>query len=620
MSTPVDHLLQQQIALLRRHAPFDAMGEAPLRRLLEGAEQCYFAPGERICAPEDGPALALYIVKSGLVSAHQGLAELDRPGKGWQYEAGDCFPIAALMNGRAVTSRYTAEDDVFAWRVDASLVHEVAAHSPELAAHLSARVLQLIQLADRAQARQAQAAALAEQRLEQPLGVLMRRQLLTVSPDTPLELALRAMAQRRVGSVLVADREQRLLGLLSRDEVLERVTLPQRPLHTPIAQVMSPPRYTLTVTHSAEDAALLMTRHTLRQVPVLDEQGRLAGIVSERDLFVHSRVSVQRVGSELRVAENVDELLAAAPRIRELARQLGQQGVAARTLTGLIAHLNDLLTERLVQLHAQTLGLDLGQACWLAFGSEGRGEQTIATDQDNGLLFAGSAAERPRWLALGEAVCASLDAAGYPLCKGGVMASQPDCCRSAEEWEQAFQHWLNQGTPEDLLRVSIFFDARSLAGQTELAAGLRRLARGPAQPRFLRLMAENALHSEPPLSWRGALDADAQGGIDLKLRGTALFVEAARLLALATGCEAVGTRERLLAAGTQLGVSPAEREGWAAAFDFLQGLRLRQQLGTSPVGNWVSLEALNDLDRRTLRVSLRVLQRLQDRIRLDYLR
>ena len=620
MSTPADALIDQQLLLLRRHAPFDAMADASLRRLLEGAEQCYFAPGESICAPEDGPARALYIVKTGCVSAQQGLAELDRPGRGWQYEAGDCFPIAALMNERAVTARYQAEDDVFAWRLNAALVREVAAQSPELAAHLSARVLQLIQLADRAQAKSAQAAALAEQRLEQALGSLMRTQLLSVSPDTPLELALRAMAQRRVGSVLVADRERRLLGLLSRDEVLERVTLPQRSLQTPIERVMSPPVHTLTVTHSAQDAALLMSRHTLGQVPVLDAEGRLAGIVSERDLFAHSRWSVQRVGSELRGAVNVEELVRTAPRIRELARQLGQQGVAARTLTGLIAHLNDLFTERLVQLQAEELGLDLDQAAWLAFGSEGRGEQTVATDQDNGIVFAGPASERPRWLALGKSVCTHLAEAGVPLCKGGIMASEPDCCRSSAEWQDAFRHWLGQGTPEDLLRVSIFFDARAVAGHIALAQPLRELAQGPAQPRFLRLMAANALLREPPLSWRGALDADEQGGLELKLRGSALFVEAARLLALATGVAAVGTRERLLQAGAALGVAAPEREGWAAAFDFLQGLRLRQQLADPQAGNWVRLSDLNDLDRRTLRVSLRVLQRLQERIRLDYLR
>jgi CBS domain-containing protein len=626
---PSSHLMQQQLQQWRQHAPFDAMAEAPLRQLVEAAEQVYFAPGETIQQPADGPARRLFVVKSGLVSARHGLADLEEGGQGWQYESGDCFPMAALMNERAVTATYAAEGDVFLWCIPAAVVREVARLSPPLAAHLSERVLQLLQLAGKEQGRQARDMALAEQSMEKPLAELMRRKVLTVSPDMPLELALRAMAQRRVGSVMVVDGQQRVLGILTRDDVLDRVTLPQRSLQTPIEQVMSKPVRTLSSQHTAQDAALLMSRHTLRHVPVVEDE-RLVGIVSERDLFAHSRLSVQRVGSELRAAESVDGVVELAPRIRELARLLAGQGVGARTLTGLIAHLNDLLCERLVQLRAAELGLDLTQAAWLAFGSEGRGEQTIATDQDNGIVFVSDTpdADRARWLALGAAVCADLDRAGFPLCKGGVMASNPDCCRSLPEWQEAFRGWLGQGTPEDLLRVSIFFDARAVAGNEELVQPLRELAHGPAEPRFLRLMAENALKWKVPLSWRGALDPEEregpdgrEKGLDLKLNGSALFVDCARLLALAKGIDAVSTRDRLQGAGLALGAPEAEREGWAAAFEFLQGLRLKAQLAQDgPASNWMPIAALNDLDRRTLRVSLRVAQRLQQRLQLDYLR
>jgi CBS domain-containing protein len=208
------------------------------------------------------------------------------------------------------------------------------------------------------------------------------------------------------------------------------------------------------------------------------------------------------------------------------------------------------------------------------------------------------------------------------------MASNPDCCRSLPEWQEAFRGWLGQGTPEDLLRVSIFFDARAVAGNEELVQPLRELAHGPAEPRFLRLMAENALKWKVPLSWRGALDPEEregpdgrEKGLDLKLNGSALFVDCARLLALAKGIDAVSTRDRLQGAGLALGAPEAEREGWAAAFEFLQGLRLKAQLAQDgPASNWMPIAALNDLDRRTLRVSLRVAQRLQQRLQLDYLR
>jgi len=624
---PSGHLLAQQLAQWRQHPPFDAMAQAPLEQLVCAAEVVYFAPAEVIAAPSDGEAQRLFVVRSGLVSAHQGLAELDKPGMGWQYEAGDCFPMAALMQGRAVTATYSAESDVFAWSVPADTVRQVAALSPPLAAHLSERVLQLISLASRAQAQAATQAALAEQSMERPLGELMRKKPLAVAADMPLELALRAMAGRRVGSVMVVDGQERPVGILTRDDVLERITLPQRSLATPIGKIMSQPVRTLSVQHTAQDAALLMSRFTLRHVPVVEGE-RLVGIVSERDLFALSRLSVQRIGTDLRAAEDAAELRDLAPRIRELAGHLGAQGVGARTLTALIAHLNDLLTERLVQSHAQRLGLDLKQAAWLAFGSEGRGEQTIATDQDNGIVFTSSDPERdrPHWLALGAAVCADLAACGFPLCKGGVMASLPACCRSVEEWSSAFEAWLGQGTPEDLLAASIYFDARALAGATELAEPLRALARGPASARFLHLMTENALRGKVPLSWRGALvpqERHGVPGLDLKAGGTAVFVESARILALSQGLEALGTRERLLRAGEQLGVPEPEREGWTASFEFLQGLRLRAHMA-APADpdnpNWVVMSALNDLDRRTLRVSLRVAQRLQQRLQLDFLK
>ncbi len=627
VDTPAAALLRQELALWRHHAPFDAMTDAALGALVSAAEQIYFAPGEPIVSPADGPPSALFVVKSGLVSAQHGLAELDKPGIGWQYEAGDCFPMAALMQARAVTATYSAETDVFAWRIPSEVVQATAQISPPLAAHLSERVLQLIHLAEREQAQRATHAALAQQAMERPLAELMRRKVLSVSPDMPLELALRAMAQRRVGSVIVVDAEQRPLGVLTRDDVLERVALPQRALSTPIAHVMTTQLRSLSPQHTAQDAALLMSRHTVRHVPVV-EDGRLVGIVSERDLFALSRLSVQRISSELRVADDVPAVLEQAPRIRELARVLVEQGTAPRSLTALVAHLNDLLAERLVTLHAAALGLDLNQAVWLAFGSEGRGEQTVATDQDNGLLFVSDQpdADRPKWLALGQVVCADLDRAGYPLCKGGVMASQAPCCRSAQEWQLAFTEWLQQGTPEDLLRVSIYFDARPIAGNLSLADPLLALASGPVSPRFAKLLAENALRWRVPLSWRGALDPnqrDGVAGLDLKTQGAGLFVEAARVMALAAGVAAQGTRERLLQVGVARGVAASEREGWAASFDFLQGLRLRTQLAnTAPADapNWCPMDSLNDLDRRTLRVSLRVAQRLQQRLELDYLR
>src|SRR5690606_23480847 len=108
-------------------------------------------------------------------------------------------------------------------------------------------------------------------------------------------------------------------------------------------------------------------------------------------------------------------------------RTLLGQGVQARQLTALISHLNDALTTRLIELLAERHGLSLTGTCWLALGSEGRSEQTIATDQDNALIRP-EGSDPSRYQAFARGVNQALDDCGYPLCKGGVMAGNPDLC------------------------------------------------------------------------------------------------------------------------------------------------------------------------------------------------
>ncbi|MFM8769424.1 MAG: putative nucleotidyltransferase substrate binding domain-containing protein [Rubrivivax sp.] len=203
---------------------------------------------------------------------------------------------------------------------------------------------------------------------------------------------------------------------------------------------------------------------------------------------------------------------------------------------------------------------------------------------------------------------------------------------------------MGQGEPEDLLKAGIFFDLRAVAGHADLVLPLHQLiqAQAPQRPRFLRLLAVQSLNFRPALNWLGGLEAQAEEGhqwLDLKLHGTAVFVDTARFLALAHGLPGLGTRERLLAAGEAMGVPRHERESWAAAFEVLQTLRLRVQMTQVSAGRWgshsgqgvqgspppehpnrIDLRDLNDLDRQLLRDALRVARRLQQRMEMDWVR
>jgi CBS domain-containing protein len=626
----VEHLRQE----LMRFVPFSQMDPAHVDRFVAASSQCYYEPGELVLEPGQGVVQRLLFIRRGSISGRRGSDEREAA---HEHEAGDLLPIGAALAQRAVTATYRANADTFCLALPLLAMRELAATSAPFADFLQRRVQQLLDLSRQALQVAYAGQSLAEQSLETPLAQLLRRAAFTVPPHTPLSEALSAMHDKRIGSVLVADEDSgAAIGILTRHDVLGRVTLPQLPLSTPIAAVMSAPVHVLGPTHTAQDAALLMSRHGIRHVPVADASGRVVGILSERDLFALQRLSLKQVSGAIRAAPDVRTLQAVAGDIRRFARTLLGQGVGARQLTELISHLNDALSERLVMLLAAQHGVDLSRVCWLAFGSEGRSEQTIATDQDNGIVFASGDAERdrPALLAFARDVNEALDACGYPLCKGNVMASNPDCCLSVGEWQARFAHWIDHGAPEDLLNASIYFDFRPLAGAAALTQPMRALVVREAarNARFMKQMADNALRHGPALTWTGGLDTTASNGqsvIDLKLRGTAVFVDAARLYALAHGIEATSTRARFEAAARALGASAAEAEAWTGAFEVLQMLRLQVQLdgarryavdAADGNPNLVDVAALNDIDRRVLKESLRVARRLQQRIEMDWRR
>jgi CBS domain-containing protein len=383
----------------------------------------------------------------------------------------------------------------------------------------------------------------------------------------------------------------------------------------------------------AYEAALAMTARGIRHVLVLDDAGRLGGVVSERELFSLQRLGLGELSMEIRMAKGVDTLAQLADEIRRLARLLVEQGVAAEQLTLFVSVLNDRLCQRILDLERNVHAIDRIAWCWLAFGSEGRLEQTFATDQDNGLLFESHAGERPkaaraRLLPFARAVNEALDTCGFPLCKGNVMASNPELCLTYDEWKAKLNGWLQNSDPQALLDAAICFDFRALAGDTRLADRLREwmLALTRTRQNFLRLMAENALQAKPPLGWLRDFTTEEENTINLKLNGVRPFVDVARVLALGRGLPQTNTAERLRAAGKAGALAPGEAEATSAAFFFLQQVRLRHQaqfagsLAEQPedAANHIDPGSLHELDRRTLREAFRLARDLQSRLAMDY--
>jgi CBS domain-containing protein len=363
-------------------------------------------------------------------------------------------------------------------------------------------------------------------------------------------------------------------------------------------------------------------------VIVVDAEGRLAGVVDQTALFGLQSVGVKQISDELQAARDSEAVCRAAAGIRRLTADLLAQGVGVETLTHHISTLNDLLTIRIVELTADEHDLPPVPLCWIALGSEGRLEQTFSTDQDNAIIFDAGAADAERvreaLLPFARAVNQRLDACGFPLCRGEVMAGNPRWCLTLEEWRRTFFDWIHVPEPEALLNSTIFFDLRPIYGNAALAERLRAsmLAEAADRPVFLRQMAQNALRYRPPLGVIRDFVYERSGEfprtIDLKASGSSLFVDAARVLALAHGVPHTSTAERLRGADETLHFGSEWLAGILDAFYFVHLLRLRTQCGAAPTHNRVDPSTLNNLDRHVLKEALRQARRLQDRLARTY--
>ena len=468
-----------------------------------------------------------------------------------------------------------------------------------------------------------------QQVLARALRSLVRQPPVTCAGTRTVREAVALMHARGVGSVIVVDGAGRPEGIFTTQDLVRAAAgeLEARP----VAELMTPAPFGLPGHALAYEAALAMVSMGIRHVLVM-EDGNLAGVVSERDLFSLQRLGLAELTTEIRLAARLDVLVDLAAEIRKLARLLVDEGVAPEQLTMFVSVLNDRLCQRILEIERKGHRWDAISWCWLAFGSEGRFEQTFSTDQDNGIVFvahdgAAAGAVRARLLPFAERVNAALDACGFPLCKGLVMASNPKMCLSLEEWKARIRGWVATPEPNDLLNASIFFDLRALHGDATLAADLQAwiqpLAR--ANPAFLRLMAENALESRPPLGWLRDFATDDSPeqahSVNLKLNGARPFVDAARIYALAHGIAHTNTAERLRAAHARIGMGKPEAEALVQAFFVIQGLRLAIQAPLAPGAegaNRIDPDRLNPFARRVLKEAFVHARNLQSRLALDY--
>ena len=616
---------------LQKFPPFNQMDTAHLAFLVEHCQLRFYAEGDSIIKPSDGPVEHFYIVKQGRVHGERPHSARRGTETTFEITAGECFPLAALIGERATRTEHLAAEDTFCLLLSKLAFVKLFAVSNPLRDFALRGVSSLLdQVNQQVQLRAVETLG-AQYSLDTRLGELAMRQPIGCAPQTPLRDAVRMMHEQHVGSIVVLDPAGKPLGIFTLRD-LRRVVADGVDLAQPIDNLMTRNPFHLAPDASAFDAAIAMTERHIAHVCLVEHE-KLCGVISERDLFSLQRVDLVHLARTIRHAGKVETLAGLRSDIRLLVDRMLAHGASSTQITHIVTLLNDHTVCRVIELTLEDMGDPGIPFTWLCFGSEGRREQTLHTDQDNGILFeAESASEaaaiRERLLPIAREINQRLAQCGFTLCKGNIMAGNPELCLSREEWSRRFAGFVLEATPENLLGSSIYFDLRTIWGPDEGCEQLREelLRRVASNSLFQKMLAENALRHRPPVGRfrdfvvaRSGADKDT---LDLKVQGLTPFVDGARLLALANGISAVGTLERLRALISKGVIEALDGAAYEEAYHFIQQTRMQQhQLQARdelPYSNRVDPDHLNHLDRRILRESFRQAQRLQSSLAMRY--
>jgi CBS domain-containing protein len=464
-----------------------------------------------------------------------------------------------------------------------------------------------------------------------PVGEFCRREVVTCAPDDALVAVASVMRQRNISSVVVCE-DGAPAGIVTDRDLRNKVIAGgSDPNGLKVREVMNAPLISIGEEDFLFEALYRMSRHGIHRVAVVDREGRLSGIVTDSDILRLQTRSPQQLIRDIENAGTVAELKELHRRIQELVLHLVGTGVATRDLVRMIAHLNDQLLLRLIGLLRNSTFSDLPDGfAFVVLGSEGRQEQTLTTDQDNAIIYADdlNPTEVARIEAFAKELIDQLIAIGVPPCSGGIMASRAEWRRSFSGWTRVLDQWLGNAVPENVLKGSMFFDLRTLAGDLTLEERLREhiSARLKQDAAFLVRTAANVLRFNPPLGWFGRFRLEKKGThrgqLDIKKAGIFALTEGMKVLALEAGILKGGTLERLEALVAAKVLDRQLANDLEASFNFLVFLRLRSQVTAVRAGmapdNYLALGQLNHMERGRLRLALEEVANFQDVLRLHF--
>ena len=604
---------------MAHHSPFADLPAEMLDRVVSGIEISYFRAGTDIL--EFGQSNNyLYYIRSGAVEIFRRTGELYN-----RLTEGEIFAQNGLMMNRTVRFPAKAIEDTLAYLIPYDLFQYLCEND---------EFTDYVEIEDRSRLRSALSRReKSNQLMTARVSRLISRAPVTAPNTVRLQEAARIMTENGVSALPLMDEtgdRPTLCGIVTDRDLRTRAISRALASETPISEIMSTGIRTTKSTAFIFEAMLTMLHNNVHHLPVMDGE-TVRGVISLSDIIKHESQNSLYLVSNIYHQKEVKGLKRLSKDVPDTFVRMVNEGANSHMIGSAIAGIGRSFSQRLLELGEKKLGPPPAPYCFMALGSMARDEQLVVTDQDNAMVLDDAfdpAKHDDYFKALAKFVSDGLAECGYTYCTGDIMATNDKWRQPLKVWKEYFADWIDNPMAQALLNSNIFFDLEGIHGKTEFTDELQGFVakRASDNPRFLAMMARNALGRTPPLGFFRQFVMEEDGKHDktfnLKRRGTAPMSDLIRIHALACGSRAQNTFNRLKAIADTSLIPEDGVSNLRDAFEFIAIVRIRHQAlaieaGRTP-NNDVRPEDLSPFERSHLKDAFQVLSQAQRFLRFRY--
>ena len=454
----------------------------------------------------------------------------------------------------------------------------------------------------------------------------------TCPPATTIQKAATLMAEKRVGSILIATKNKPL-GIVTDKDLRIKVATGKVKIQEPIDTIMSSPVITESPELTIAEAQIAMVKNQITHLCITENgtvDSPIAGILSEHDIVVQHGNNPSVLIKKLKRSKSTPNLKYVREKASHLLERYMEQQVPISFASHIMAEINDLITQKAIEIALKKMPTPPPtEFAFLALGSQGRKEQLLITDQDNALIYDDISENQEQvkayFLELSTKTTTILHEVGYAYCPANMMASNPDWCLSATEWNKQFKKWISTPTEEAIMLCTIFFDFELVYGNAELVEKLGENVYSSIKEHeiFLNFLGRNALLNPPPLSFFKQFVVEHNGEhknqFDLKSRSLMPLIDGARLLIFSHHVQKTNnTLERFKKLSE---LEPENKDLYHSCMDaFKVLLRYRTEEGIrhKDSGRYIDIKNLGKSERLKLKAAFKPIKALQDLIRVRF--